>query len=166
MLILSQRKSQGEWEALFMMEHDLIRFPGARKRRKRIGRGDSAGQGSTAGRGMKGQKSRSGKPTRPGFEGGQNPLIKGLPTKRGFTNIFKVHFSLVKLGGLQSFPANADITPAVLFEKGLVRKGTLPVKILGDGQIDVPLNISAHKFTKSARQKIEGAGGTVVEIQR
>lgn len=166
MSILSQRKSQGEGKAFSMMEHDLIRFPGARKRRKRIGRGDSAGQGSTAGRGMKGQKSRSGKPARPGFEGGQNPLIKGLPTKRGFTNIFKVHFSLVKLGKLEGFPAHSEITPAVLFQMGLVRKGTLPVKVLGDGQIGVPLNISAHKFTRSARQKIEGAGGTVVELQR
>ena len=149
-----------------MMEHDLRRDPRARKRRKRIGRGDAAGQGSTAGRGMKGQKSRSGKPPRPGFEGGQNPLTKGLPTKRGFTNIFKVQFSLVNLQRLQDFPSGSEVTPEVLYNQGLVRNRRLRVKVLGDGEINVPLKVAAHKFTRSAREKIEGAGGTVEELKR
>ena len=147
-----------------MMEHQLAKPPGARRRRKRVGRGDAAGQGSYAGRGMKGQKSRSGKPPRAGFEGGQLPLVKGMPTKRGFTNIFKVQFSLLKLEQLKDFPADSEITPQLLYERRLVRKGKLPLKVLGEGEIDVPLRVVAHKFTRSAREKIEAAGGSVQEV--
>jgi large subunit ribosomal protein L15 len=110
---------------------------------------------------MKGQKSRSGRGIRPGFEGGQLPLIKGLPMKRGFTNIFKKEYSLVKVGSLSSFPRDSDISPEVLLENGYLRNLKHPVKILGDGDVGVPLKVTAHKFTRSAREKIEAAGGRV-----
>ena len=133
--------------------------PGARKARKRVGRGDASGHGSYAGRGMKGQKSRAGGGIRPGFEGGQLPLIKGLPMKRGFTNIFKKHYHLVKVEVLNSLPEGSEVNPERLLEAGLVRNLKQPVKILGNGEITVPLKVSAHKFTQSARDKIEAAGG-------
>ena len=144
-----------------MMSHEIGRPPGARRARKRIGRGDASGHGTYAGRGMKGQKSRSGRGIRPGFEGGQLPLIKGLPMKRGFTNIFKKEYSLVKVGSLSSFPRDSDISPEVLLENGYLRNLKHPVKILGDGDVGVPLKVTAHKFTRSAREKIEAAGGRV-----
>ncbi len=147
-----------------MMEHLLSPPPGARKRRKRIGRGNAAGQGTYAGRGMKGQKSRSGARIRPGFEGGQLPLIKGLPMKRGFTNRFKTYYSLIKIGSLEEFEAGTDITPETLLEMGYLRNLKLPVKILGDGELTKSLNVTAHKFTQSARAKIEGAGGKAQEL--
>jgi large subunit ribosomal protein L15 len=147
-----------------MMEHLLSPPKGARKRRKRVGRGDAAGQGSYAGRGMKGQKSRSGPGVRPGFEGGQLPLIKGLPMKRGFTNRFKTYYSLVKISVLEEFESGANVTPDVLVERGYLRNLKLPVKILGDGELSKPLTVTAHKFTQSARSKIEGAGGRVEEL--
>lgn len=146
------------------MEHQLVPNKGARKSRKRIGRGDSAGQGSTAGRGMKGQKSRTGSKLRPGFEGGQLPLIKGLPMKRGFTNPFKVYYSLVKIEALDSFETGDRITPEELLRRGMVRNLNQPVKILGDGELSKALTVSAHKFTRSAREKIEAAKGTVEEL--
>ena len=147
-----------------MMEHQLAPTKGARKPRKRIGRGDAAGQGSTAGRGMKGQKSRSGSKLRPGFEGGQLPLIKGLPMKRGFTNPFKVYYSLVKVEALDSFEAGDRITPEELHRRGVLRNLNQPVKIVGDGELSKPVTVAAHKFTRSAREKIEAAKGTVEEL--
>ena len=147
-----------------MMEHQLAPSKGARKARKRVGRGDAAGQGSTAGRGMKGQKSRAGYRIRPGFEGGQLPLIKGLPMKRGFTNPFKIYYSLVKIEALDSFEAGDSITPETLYQRGLVRNLNQPIKILGDGEINKAVTVSAHKFTKSAREKIEAAKGSVEEL--
>ena len=148
-----------------MMEHLVTPPRGARKSRKRIGRGDSAGQGSYAGRGMKGQQSRSGGGPRPGFEGGQLPLIKGLPMKRGFNNIFKTYYALVKLNVLDNFDAGERVTPEILQERGYLRERNMPVKILGDGEISKAVTVAAHKFTQSARQKIEAAGGTVEELQ-
>lgn len=148
-----------------MMEHQLVPSRGARKRRKRVGRGDSAGQGSTAGRGYKGQKSRSGYHLRPGFEGGQLPLIKGLPMKRGFYNLFKTYYSLVELRALDAFEPGDRVTPEALFQRGILRNLKLPVKIMGDGEISKALTVSAHKFTRSAREKIEAAQGTVEELQ-
>ena len=145
------------------MQHDLAPQKGARKRRKRIGRGDAAGQGSTAGRGMKGQKSRSGKGPKVGFEGGQLPLIKGLPMKRGFNNIFKTYYSLVKLDTLENFDAGTTVTPELLQELGYLRNLKRPVKILGDGELTKPLIVVAAKFTRSAKAKIEAANGTVEE---
>jgi len=147
-----------------MMEHLLTPAKGARKRRKRVGRGDSAGQGSYAGRGIKGQKSRSGGGPRPGFEGGQLPMIKALPMKRGFSNIFKTYYSLVKLDVLDQFNAGERITPELLREQGYLRDRKKPVKILGDGQLSKSLTVAAHKFTRSAREKIEAAGGKVEEL--
>ena len=147
-----------------MMEHELVPNPAARKSRKRVGRGDAAGQGSTAGRGMKGQKSRPGKGPRIGFEGGQNPLIKGLPMKRGFTNKFKTHYSLVKLGSLEAFEVGERITPELLLQHGYVRHPKRPVKIVGDGDVSKALTVAAHKFTRSAREKIEAAKGKVEEL--
>ena len=115
---------------------------------------------------MKGQKSRSGKGPRPGFEGGQLPMIKGLPMKRGFTNMFKKYYHLVKLIDLSIFPADAEITPEQLLEAGLLKNLKYPVKVLGDGNITVPLTVKAHKFTRSAQAKIETAGGSAEVILR
>ena len=146
------------------MEHQLVPSKGARKARKRVGRGDSAGQGSTAGRGMKGQKSRSGRDLRPGFEGGQLPLIKGLPMKRGFTNPFKIYYTLVKVETLDNFEPGDRITPDMLRQRGYISNLNQPVKILGDGEINKAVTVVAHKFTRSAREKIESAKGTVEEL--
>jgi len=146
------------------MEHLLAPSKGARKNRKRIGRGDAAGQGSTAGRGNKGQKSRSGGGPPVWFEGGQLPLIKGLPMKRGFHNRFKTYYSLIKVETLESFDAGDRITPELLLEKGYLRNLNLPVKIVGDGEISKSVTVVASKFTQSARAKIEAAKGTAEEI--
>ncbi len=144
-----------------MMEHNLVPTKGARKNRKRVGRGDAAGQGSTAGRGMKGQKSRSGGGPNPGFEGGQLPLIKGLPMKRGFNNIFKTYYSLITLETLEKFEVGTRVTPELLVERGYVRNLKQPVKIMGDGELTKALTVVAAKFTRSAQVKIEAAKGTV-----
>ncbi len=148
-----------------MMEHQLVPHKGARKPKKRIGRGDAAGQGSTAGKGMKGQKSRSGHTVRVGFEGGQLPLIKGLPMKRGFTNRLKVYYSLVKVETLDNFESGDRLNPEVLLLRGYLRNLKQHVKIVGDGEISKPVTVAAHKFTRSAREKIQAAQGTVEELQ-
>ena len=148
-----------------MMEHDISPPKGARRRRKRVGRGDAAGGGSYAGRGMKGQKSRSGRGVHPGFEGGQLPLIKGLPMKRGFNNRYKTYYALVNLETLQErFEANSRVTPEMLRGLGIIRRVNRPVKVVGDGELGHALTVVAHKFTGSARAKIEAAGGSVEEI--
>ena len=147
-----------------MMQHQIKPNSGSRKARKRIGRGNAAGGGTYAGRGLKGQKSRSGKGLKPGFEGGQNPLIKGLPMIRGFNNKFKTHYSLVPLGNLDRLPVGDNITPEYLYILGIIRNKRNPIKIVGNGDITKPLNISAHKFTESARKKIEAVGGTIEEL--
>ncbi len=139
---------------------DNLKAPkGSVKKRKRIGRGESSGQGKTAGRGAKGQNSRSGGGVRPGFEGGQMPLQRRLP-KRGFTNIFKKEFSILNVGRLgEVFKAGDTVNKENLLEKGLIKKTRLPVKVLGHGNIEVSLTILADSFSKSARSKIEAAGG-------
>lgn len=148
-----------------MMEHEITPPKGARRARKRVGRGDAAGGGSYAGRGLKGQKSRSGPGLRPGFEGGQMPLIKGLPMKRGFNNRYKTYYALVDLDTLQErFAANTQVTPELLHRLGIIRRTRLPVKVVGDGELQQPLTVAAHKFTASARAKIEAAGGAVTEL--
>jgi large subunit ribosomal protein L15 len=146
------------------MEHQVAPSKGARKNRKRVGRGDAAGQGSTAGRGNKGQKSRSGGGPPVWFEGGQLPLIKGLPMKRGFHNRFKIYYSLIKIETLETFDEGERITPELLLEKGYLRNLNQPVKIVGDGEISKALTVVAAKFTQSAKQKIEAAKGTAEEI--
>ena len=148
-----------------MMEHQVAPPKGARRSRKRVGRGDAAGGGSYAGRGMKGQKSRSGPGLRPGFEGGQMPLIKGLPMKRGFHNRYKTYYALVNLDTLQErFDAGARVTPEMLHQLGIVRRTRLPLKVVGDGELNQAITVAAHKFTAAARAKIEAAGGTVEEL--
>ena len=147
-----------------MMQHQVAPPKGARRNRKRIGRGDAAGQGSTAGRGMKGQKSRSGRGPRVGFEGGQLPIIKGLPMRRGFTNIFKTYYTLVNLDTLEKFEAGDEVTPAVLAERGYIRNLNRPVKVVGDGELSKSLRVTVNKFTRSARAAIESAQGTAEEI--
>ena len=148
-----------------MMEHEVAPPKGARRNRKRVGRGDAAGGGSYAGRGMKGQKSRSGPGLRPGFEGGQMPLIKGLPMKRGFNNRYKTYYALVNLDTLRErFDANTRVTPETLHQLGIIRRTRLPIKVVGDGELDRALTVAAHKFTAAARAKIEAAGGSVEEL--
>ena len=147
-----------------MLEHNLQQAEKARKNRKRVGRGDSSGNGSFSGRGMKGQKSRSGKPLRPGFEGGQLPLIKGLPMKRGFNNIFKTQYSIVNVSDLQIFPEGTEISNKTLFEHGLISTLRHPVKVLGNGELSNKITIEATKFTKTALEKLEKSGSTAKEI--
>ena len=147
-----------------MEQHNLKPPVGARKKRKRIGRGDGSGHGTYSGRGLKGQKSRAGGGVRIGFEGGQLPLIKRLPSVRGFTNIFKTEYSVVNIKKLVAFDANTEVTPEVLLDAGIIKSLKHPVKILGDGEIDRPLTVKAHKFTTVAGNKIEAAGGKVEVI--
>ena len=142
-----------------MMEHDVAPPKGTRRKRKRLGRGDASGHGSYSGRGMKGAKSRSGPGPRPGYEGGQMPLIKGLPMRRGFTNIFKKQFSLVKLESLNRLPQNSEVTPDLMVQAGLIKNLRHPVKVLGNGELQVSLTVYAQRFTHSAREKIEASGG-------
>jgi large subunit ribosomal protein L15 len=147
-----------------MKQHDLRPPKGAKRPRKRIGRGDGSGHGSFSGRGMKGQNSRSGGGVRLGFEGGQLPLIRRLPRVRGFTNIFRKSYRLVNLDKLSGFPAETEVTPQLLLEKGLVRNLKDPIKVLGRGELDSALVVEAHGFSAAARRKIEAAGGRVKEI--
>ncbi len=133
---------------------------GSAHKKKRVGRGPGSGLGKTAGRGNKGQKSRSGYSMKIGFEGGQMPLQRRLP-KRGFTNIFKKQWIEVTLSTLeQSFEAGDTITPETMHERGVIAKGKRDIVVLGTGDITKALTVSAHRFTKGARQKIEAAGGT------
>ena len=134
--------------------------PGARKRPQRVGRGPGSGHGKTSGRGHKGQKSRSGAHIPAGFEGGQMPLQRRLP-KRGFRNIFKKHFALVHIRDLNRFSKGDVVDVEALQKAGLVKKVYDGVKILGDGELKVSLTVRAHKFTGSARKKIEAASGKV-----
>ena len=133
---------------------------GSTHKKKRVGRGPGSGLGKTAGRGNKGQKSRSGYSGKVGFEGGQMPLQRRLP-KRGFTNIFKKQWTEISLAKLEeNFEAGDDVTPEVMHERGVIAKGTRDIVVLGTGEITKALRVSAHRFTKSAREKIERAGGT------
>ena len=113
---------------------------------------------------MKGQKSRSGGGVRIAFEGGQLPLVKSLPMMRGFTNIFRKEYAVVNLDRLAGFPADSEVTPKAMMEAGLIRNLRKPVKVLGRGELTTALTVEAHKFTRSAREGIEGAGGKVREI--
>lgn len=138
---------------------------GSTHKKKRVGRGPGSGLGKTAGRGEKGQKSRSGYSRKIGFEGGQMPLHRRLP-KRGFTNIFKKQWLEVSLAALdQHFGENDEITPEVLHTKGLIKKAKHDVVVLGNGEVSKALRISAHRFTKSAKAKIEKAGGSAIQIE-
>lgn len=144
-----------------MKLHDLSPADGSTRDRKRIGRGPGSGLGKTAGRGHNGQRSRSGYSRRFGFEGGQMPLVRRVP-KRGFTNIFRVENAVVNLRDLAEM--EGEITPELLVQVGLARSG-MRIKILGDGEIQVALQVKAHRFSRSAREKIEAAGGSCEEIE-
>lgn len=133
---------------------------GSQKKRKRVGRGGGSGHGGTSCRGHKGYGSRSGAKIKAGFEGGQTPLQRRIP-KRGFTNIFKKEFQILNLVDLKKIEGEIKITPALLFEKGLIRKQDIPVKILGNGEISWAAEIHANAFSKSAKEKIESAKGRV-----
>ncbi len=148
-----------------MKLHDLQPAPGAKKDKHRKGRGIAAGQGKTAGRGTKGQRARSGRGIAPYFEGGQLPLVRRLPHVRGFTNIFREDFEIVNLDTLEAgFEANATVTPESLVEQGLIKKASR-VKVLGRGEIKKPLQVSAHAFSASAKEKIAAAGGSATELE-
>ena len=141
-----------------MKLNDLRPAPGAKKRRIRKGRGIAAGKGKTAGRGTKGQNARSGGGKGPYFEGGQLPLVRRLPYKRGFRNRSRIHYIPVNLESIAAF--ESEVTPESLAKAGLIKKATLPVAILGDGQVDRALTVKAHRFSASAKAKIKAAGGT------
>ncbi|WP_391118437.1 MULTISPECIES: 50S ribosomal protein L15 [unclassified Psychrobacillus] len=141
-----------------MKLHELKPAEGSRSSRKRIGRGIGSGTGKTSGKGHKGQNARSGGGVRPGFEGGQNPLFRRLP-KRGFTNINRKEFAIVNLDTLNRFEEGTEVTPALLIETGVVSSEKSGIKILGNGTLDKKLTVKAHKFSASAKEAIENAGG-------
>ena len=146
-----------------MKLHELQYTEGARKARKRVGRGTSSGTGKTAGRGQKGQGARSGGGKKPGFEGGQTPLFMRLP-KRGFTNFNRIEYAIVNLEQLNSFEAGATVCPQTLKEAGIIKKELDGVKVLGNGKLEKAITVKAHKFSKSAVAAIEAAGGNTEVI--
>lgn len=148
-----------------MRQDELFPAAGSKKDRKRVGRGDSSGHGSFSGRGCKGHKARAGYSTKPGFEGGQMPLTKRSPEKRGFFNAFRIGYDLVNLEQLNRFESGSEVTPLELVAAGLVKSLASRVKILADGTIKSPLTVKAHKFSGAAKAKIEAAGGSVEEIE-
>jgi len=135
-----------------MKLHDLKPAEGSTHKSKRVGRGPGSGKGKTSGKGMMGQKARSGPGPYRTFEGGQNRLVKRMPYKRGFTNIFRVDYEVLNVGDLADWPATAEVTPESLLEARIVRRKSMPVKILGDGELGAALTVKAHKFSSSARQ--------------
>jgi len=146
-------------------QNDLSPAPGSKKNKKRVGRGNGSGHGTYSGRGCKGQKSRAGYKMRPGFEGGQLPLIKRLPRKRGFTNIFRKEYNIVNLNKLNMFESGSEVTPETLVAAGVVKSLRHPIKILAEGDINHPLSVKANKFSTAAKAKIEAAGGKTEEIE-
>ncbi len=148
-----------------MRINDAVPQKGSKKRRRRVGRGIAAGQGASAGLGMRGQKSRSGSGTRPGFEGGQMPLYRRLPKLKHFTVVNPKHYTTINVGKLASLPADTEVTLTSLMDAGLITANDGPLKILGDGELNVSLNIKAAAFTAGARNKIEAAGGSCEVIK-
>ena len=143
-----------------MKLNELSPAEGSTHSSRRVGRGDGSGRGSSSGRGMKGQKGH-GRGVRPGFEGGQLPLIKRLPRKRGFTNIFKTEYNIVNVGALNAFEDGSEVTPTVLMKAGLIRSLARPTKILGHGELEKNLTVEAQRFSAIAEEKIKAAQGTV-----
>lgn len=148
-----------------MKEHELRPAEGSTHPRKRFGRGTASGHGKTAGRGTKGQNARSGGSKGPYFEGGQLPLVRRMPFKRGFVNIFRVPFAVINVQDLTRFAPGTKVTPALLAASGLIKKLDAPVKVLGMGELDRALEVTADSFSASARAKIEAAGGTAVILE-
>ncbi len=147
-------------------QDNIAPAPGSRRAKKRVGRGNGSGHGTYSGRGCNGQKSRAGNgKMRPGFEGGQLPLIKRLPRKRGFTNIFRTEYSTVNVGSLSTFEPGSEVTPEKLVAAGIVKSLRNPIKILADGDINHPITVKANKFSASAKAKIEAAGGKTEEVE-
>ncbi|HZP26424.1 MAG TPA: 50S ribosomal protein L15 [Dehalococcoidia bacterium] len=147
-----------------MQAHDLRPPKGAKHARRRVGRGNASGHGTYSSKGLKGQKARSGKPLRAGFEGGQTPLVKRLPKRRGFRNRNRVEYRGVNLKDLAGFAAGTEVTPELLKERNIIAGVKQPVKVLGDGQLAAALTVRAHKFSATARAAIEAAGGQAIEI--
>ncbi|MDR3215428.1 MAG: 50S ribosomal protein L15 [Bacilli bacterium] len=143
-----------------MKLHELTYVEGARHTKKRIGRGTGSGTGKTAGRGTKGQNSRSGGGVRPGFEGGQTPIFRRLP-KRGFTNHTRKEYTIINLDALNRFDDGSEVNPELLMQSGLAKQVKEGIKILGVGTLERKLNVTAHKFSKSAQEAIEKAGGSI-----
>lgn len=143
--------------------HTLKPAEGARKERNRVGRGQGSGNGKLAGRGQGGQGQRSGKGVRLGFEGGQQPLFRRLP-KRGFTNINRKEYTIVNLDTLNMFEEGTLVSPALLFEAGVIKKELSGIKILGEGKLEKKLTVQAHKFSKTAEEAITAAGGSIEVI--
>ena len=146
-----------------MQQHTIKSPKGAKRNRKVIGRGDGSGHGSYSGKGMKGQKARTGPHIRPGFEGGQLPLYLRLPAIRGFNNIFRVEYEVVNLDRLNAFQENSTVGPQQMLEAGLLKNPRNLIKVLGRGKLEKALTVAATKFSKSAKEKIEAAGGTISE---
>ncbi|MFJ7748135.1 50S ribosomal protein L15 [Peribacillus sp. NPDC097295] len=146
-----------------MKLHELKSAEGSRKERKRKGRGIGSGNGKTAGKGHKGQNARSGGGVRLGFEGGQTPLFRRLP-KRGFTNVNRKDYAIVNLDTLNLFEDGTEVTPALLLETGVVSKEKAGIKILAKGNIEKKLTVKAHKFSTTAKEAIEAAGGNTEVI--
>ncbi len=145
---------------------DLRSGDGANRDRKRLGRGHGSGKGKTAGRGTKGQKSRSGKGVNRGFEGGQLPIQRRLPYKRGFTNIYRTQWEVVNLGRLEELGIDGPITPEVLYAHGVTRGLEFPVKILAGGDFTSSIVVHAHAFSDAAKAAVEERGGSVAELER
>ena len=148
-----------------MRINDAVPQKGSKKRRRRVGRGIAAGQGASAGLGMRGQKSRSGGNTRPGFEGGQMPLYRRLPKLKHFPVINRKHYTTINVSKLASLPADTEVTLASLMDAGIVTTNDGPLKILGDGELNVRLSVKAAAFTAGARSKVEAAGGSCEVIK-
>jgi len=146
-------------------QDNLSPAPGSKRARKRVGRGNASGHGTYSGRGCKGQKSRAGYKMRPGFEGGQLPLIKRLPQKRGFVNIFRTEYSSVNIDRLNIFESGSEVTPEKLVAAGVIKSLRHPIKILANGDISYPLLVKANKFSSAAKAKIEAAGGKAEEVE-
>jgi large subunit ribosomal protein L15 len=145
-------------------QHELRAPKGSRRTGKRVGRGNGS-KGNYSGKGMKGQQSRSGSTVRPGFEGGQLPMVLKLPTNRGFTNIFRTDYAVVNLSSLEErFESGADVTPEAMVRAGILRNLRMPVKVLANGEITKPLTVSAHRFSTQAREQLQSVGGTVQDL--
>jgi large subunit ribosomal protein L15 len=148
-----------------MKLHELAPQEGSKKRKRRVGRGISAGQGASCGFGMRGQKSRSGTGTKPGFEGGQMPLYRRVPKLKHFPLVNQKHYTIVNVEQLASLPANTEVTLKSLLDNGIVTANNGPLKILGNGELSVALQVKAVAFTSSAKTKIAAAGGSCEVIK-
>ncbi|CAN5664784.1 50S ribosomal protein L15 [soil metagenome] len=145
---------------------DLKPNEGANRDRTRVGRGHGSGKGKTAGRGTKGQNSRTGGGVRIGFEGGQLPIQRRMPYKRGFTNIYKAPWEVVNLASLEKVELDGPVTPQLLEDLGLIRGTEFPVKVLATGELSKKIEVHAHAFSAAAKSSIEAQGGTAVVIER